>query len=205
MGISRSALNAQLFKPFSQIYSKCCPRVLWPRRRTLEDRSANRSVAHLHLSFLVYYFPFVVLPFFDPIANCILMHHDGLLLNNYLQTHAPDSLVTYFNPRHFSDIPRKFLGVPKKKMQPFYSHYRPSMLEHLVFINPQPHLELRLGTVQCLVCDCLDSVVAMVFGYTFLSTPSSHYGYQITSDLDCRTTASRILVRAILLDNGSAH
>lgn len=176
MGISRSALNAQLFKPFSQIYSKCCPRVLWPRRRTLEDRSANRSVAHLHLSFLVYYFPFVVLPFFDPIANCILMHHDGLLLNNYLQTHAPDSLVTYFNPRHFSDIPRKFLGVPKKKMQPFYSHYRPSMLEHLVFINPQPHLELRLGTVQCLVCDCLDSVVAMVFGYTFLSTPSSHYG-----------------------------
>ena len=174
MGISRSALNAQLFKPFAQIYSKCCPRVLWPRRRTLGDRSANRSVAHLHLSFLVYYFPFVVWPFFDPIANC--MHHDGILLTNSLQTHAPNPLVTYFNPRHFSDIPRKFLGVPKKKMQPFYSHYRPSMLEHLVFINPQPHLELRLGTVQCLVCDCLDSVVAMVFGYTFLSTPSSHYG-----------------------------
>ena len=147
MGISRSALNAQLFKPFSQIYSKCCPRVLWPRRRTLEDRSANRSVAHLHLSFLVYYFPFVVLPFFDPIANRILMHHDGILLNSSLQTHAPNPLITYSSSRHRSGIPRDHLGFQRKKMRPFCSHHHGDTLEHLVFINPQPHLELWLGTV----------------------------------------------------------
>ena len=146
---TQCAFVQAVFRPCESNYSEFCSRVSWPCRRKVEDRSANRIVAHL---LLVYHSSFIVWPFFDPswllqVADCILMHHDGILLNSSLQTHAPNPLITYSSSRHRSGIPRDHLGFQRKKMRPFCSHHHGDTLEHLVFINPQPHLELWLGTV----------------------------------------------------------